>query len=285
MRLGQLPHIDVDRERDGPVSEVGFETLDGVRVAYRRAGSGPILLMLHGIGGGSAQWRPQLDGLADEFTVIAWDTPGYGDSDDPAGDWSMADYAERLAELLERLTPDPVHILGQSWGGVLAQEFYRKHADRVRSLILSDTFPGDMARPEAERTASLQGRLNAVATMTPAEMARARLPQLVPVDTPDAIKQEIEAMLAAIHPAGYRQAAIALHHSDERDVLSSIDVPTLVIAGEHDHVVPLMLSQQLVDGISGAHLEVIADTGHLSNLEKADEYNAIVRGFLRAVDG
>ena len=242
-----------------------------------------MLLLLHGIGGGSAQWRTQMEGLADEYTVIAWDTPGYGDSDDPDGDWRMADYAERLAEFLDRMTPDPVHILGQSWGGVLAQEFYRQHGDRVRSLILSDTFPGDAARPEGERNASLQGRLNALVTMTPAEMARARLPMLVPDDTPEAIKQEIEAMLAAIHPAGYRQAAIALHHSDERDVLPNISVPTLVIAGEHDHVVPLALSRQLVDGIRGARLEIIPGTGHLSNQEKSDDYNAIVRGFLRAV--
>jgi pimeloyl-ACP methyl ester carboxylesterase len=266
------------------VAETGFENLDGIRIAYRRAGSGPVLLLLHGIGGDADQWRGQLEGLADEFTVIAWDTPGYGDSDDPDGDWRMADYAERLAEFLDRLTPDPVHILGQSWGGVLAQEFYREHSDRVRSLILSDTFPGDAARPEAERNASLQGRLNALATMTPAEMARARLPMLVPGGTPDAIKQEIEAMLAAIHPAGYRQAAIALHHSDERDVLPSITVPVLVIAGEHDRVVPMALSRQLVDGISGAQLEIIPGAGHLSNQEKPDVYNAIVRGFLRSVE-
>jgi pimeloyl-ACP methyl ester carboxylesterase len=259
--------------------------IDGVNIAYRRAGSGPVLLLLHGIGGGADQWRTQLDGLAGEFTVIAWDTPGYGDSDDPDGDWSMADYAERLGEFLDRLTPDPIHILGQSWGGVLAQEFYRQHSDRVRSLILSDTFPGDAARPEAERNASLQGRLNALATMTPAEMARIRLPMLVPDGTPEAIKQEIEAMLAAIHPQGYRQAAIALHHSDERDVLPSISVSTLVIAGEHDRVVPLALSRQLVDGIRGARLEIIPGTGHLSNQEKPDEYNAIVRRFLWAVDG
>ncbi|HEX3722646.1 MAG TPA: alpha/beta hydrolase [Nitrolancea sp.] len=267
------------------MSEVGFETLNGIRVAYRRAGSGPMLLMLHGIGGGSAQWRPQLDGLADEFTVIAWDTPGYGDSDDPTGDWSMADYADRLAELLERLTPDPVHILGQSWGGVLAQEFYRTHADRVRALILSDTFAGDAAFPEGTRNAVLHARLTALETMTPAEMAQARLPALVPNDTPDAIKQEIEAMLAAIHPAGYRQAAIALHRSDERDVLSTIDVPTLVIAGDRDTVVPLALSQSLASGIRGARLELFRDSGHLSNMARSDEYNAAVRGFLRSVDG
>ena len=87
-------------------------------------------------------------------------------------------------------------------------------------------------------------------------------------------------MLAMIHPTGYRQAAIALHNSDERDVLAKINVPTLVIAGEHDRVVPLPLSHLLVDGIRRARLEIIPGTGHLSNQEKPTVYNDIVRSFL-----
>ena len=259
--------------------------IKGATIAYQQAGSGPVLLMLHGIGGAAAQFRAQLAGLADEFTVVAWDTPGYGDSDDPGGDWRMADYAERLAALLDQLTPDPVHILGQSWGGLLAQEFYRQYPERVRSLILSDTFAGSAVRPEAQRNAILQGRLDALATKTPAEMATARLPMLVPDDAPEAVKQEIETMLAAIHPDGYRQAAIALHYTDFRDLLPTINVPTLVIAGEHDRVVAMEHSRQLANGIPGARLEIIPGTGHLSNQQKPDEYNAVVRAFLHEVDG
>ena len=257
----------------------------GLRIAYRKAGSGPMVVMLHGIGGAAAQFREQLEGLADEFTVFAWDAPGYGDSDDPDGDWRMADYAERLSSLLDQLSLGPVHILGQSWGGLLAQEFYRQHPERVRSLILSDTFAGSAVRPEAQRNAILQGRLDAVATRTPAEMAAARLPMLVTDDAPEAVKQEIETMLAAIHPNGYRQAAVALHHTDFLDLLPAINVPTLVIAGEHDRVVAMEHSRQLAEGIPGARLEVIAGTGHLSNQQKPDEYNAIVRAFLRKVEG
>ncbi len=260
-------------------------TIDGRGMAYHRAGNGPVVVMLHGIGGNAIQWRAQLEGLSDEFTVIAWDTPGYGDSDDPDGDWSMADYAEQLARFFDHLGVDRVHVIGQSWGGVLAQEFFRQFGDRVCSLILSDTFPGSACRPEEGRNASLQGRLKAVETMTPAEMAKARLPMLVPEGTPEATKQEIETMLAMIHPDGYRQAAIALHNSDERDVLAKINVPTLVIAGEHDRVVPLPLLKLLVDGIRGARLEIIPGTGHLSNQEKPTVYNDIVRSFLRSANG
>ncbi len=253
----------------------------GRRVSFLAAGTGPAVVLLHGIGGNATQWNAQLDGLSDEFRLIAWDTPGYGQSDDPQTDWRMSDYAGVLAGLLDALDLERVHLVGQSWGGVLAQEFHRNHADCVRSLVLSDTFPGDACRPQAERDASLQGRLRALETMTPAEMATSRLPMLVPEGTADDVKQEIESMLAMIRPSGYRQAAIALHDTDERDVLPTVRVPALVIAGEFDNVVPLHLSKLLADGIPGARMEIIQGTGHLSNQEKPVVYNQVVRAFLR----
>ena len=103
---------------------------------------------------------------------------------------------------------------------------------------------------------------------------------LVPESTSDGVKQEIEAMLAMIRPSGYRQAAIALHDSDERDVLPTVSIPTLVTVGEFDRVVPLHLSGLLAEGIPGARLEIIQGTGHLSNQEKPVVYNQIVRSFL-----
>ena len=258
--------------------------VDGRRVSYLTAGSGPAVVLLHGIGGNAAQWNAQLDGLAGQYRLIAWDTPGYGESDDPDTAWRMGDYAGVLAGLLDALELERVHLIGQSWGGVLAQEFYRRHVERVRSLVLSDTFPGDACRPQAARDASLQGRLRALKTMTPAEMATARLPMLVPEGTSAGVKREIETMLAAIRPSGYRQAAIALHDSDERAVLPTVRVPALVIAGEFDNVVPLHLSMLLAEGIPGARLEIIQGTGHLSNQEKPEVWNDLLRTFLHEAD-
>src|SRR3712207_5874254 len=117
-----------------------YTTLFRSMIAYARAGSGEPLVMLHGIGGNARQFRNQLDGLADSYDVIAWDAPGYGDSDDPPGDRTMGDWAEALAGLLDALALDGAHVLGQSWGGVLAVELCRRYPERVRSLILSDTF-------------------------------------------------------------------------------------------------------------------------------------------------
>ena len=254
----------------------------GVRIAYRRAGQGPPLVLLHGIGGNAVQWVHQLGGLAGEFAVVAWDAPGYGGSDDPSGDWSMADYADCLAGLLDALDLERVHLLGQSWGGVLAQEFYRAHAGRVASLLLVNTFGAGM-QPEAERQASLQARLRALETMTPAEMAARRAPLLVAPGAPASALTEGEAMMAEIHPAGYRLAAIALAEADARDVLPRIAVPTLIIVGDHDTVVPLVASKALRDAIPGAGFAVIEGTGHLSSQERPGAFNAIVRDFLRGI--
>lgn len=117
------------------MATTGDLTVRGVRIAYDRAGQGPPLVLMHGIGANASAWRTQLDGLSDAFDVIAWDAPGYGRSSDPPHDWPMAEYADCLAGFLDVLGIAQAHLLGQSWGGVLAQEFYRHHADRVTSLI------------------------------------------------------------------------------------------------------------------------------------------------------
>ncbi len=257
----------------------GHVAVRGVRIAYDRAGAGPPLVLMHGIAGNASAWRTQMDNLSDAYDVIAWDAPGYGRSDDPPGDWPMAEYAEYLAGFLDALGIAQTHLLGQSWGGVLAQQFYGAYPARVRSLILSDTtLGGDATRPDSETR--LQGRLHIAATMTAAEFARVRAPQLLAPNPPAAVFAEVEAMLAGTHMAGFRSAAIALAHADTRAVLPRIAVPTLVLCGEHDQVTPPVLGTRLIDVIPGARLVIFPGAGHLGNMEQPARYNATVREFL-----
>lgn len=257
--------------------------VDGRTVAYARAGQGPALLLLHGIGGNASQWKHQLDTLSDTYDLIAWDAPGYGGSDDPGPEWSLADYADCLAGLLDVLGLEQVHLLGQSWGGVLAQELHRRHGGRLRSLVLADTMPAGV-QPAEERRASLEGRLRALETLTPAEMARARTPALVGRDTAPETLAEIEQMMSEIRPDGYRRAAIVLAQADTRDTLPTVRIPTLVIAGELDRIVPMALAEQLRDAIPNAGWIVIPDAGHLAGQERPTAFNTAVREFLRGVE-
>lgn len=260
-------------------------SVDGLTLHYDQRGVGSHLVLLHGIGGNTILWRAQLEDLSDDFTVTAWDAPGYGGSDDPADtNWEMGDYARRLAGFLNQLGIERAHVMGQSWGGVLAQEFYRQYPERVRSLILSDTSAGGGAQPAAERGAALQARLTALATLTPAEMARQRAPVLLTADAPASLVAEVEAVLASIHPVGYRMAAIALANTDTRAVLPTVSIPTLVIAAEHDRVVPPERARELHAAIPGSQLIVIEQAGHLPCVEQPDAYNAAVRAFLMSVE-
>ena len=114
----------------------------GLPIAYQRAGRGAPLLLLHGFLADSRMWRPQLESLSSEFTVIAWDAPGAGQSADPPEPFGIDDWADCLAGLLDVVGVESAHVVGLSWGGMLAQEFYRRRRERVRSLTLAGTYAG-----------------------------------------------------------------------------------------------------------------------------------------------
>jgi pimeloyl-ACP methyl ester carboxylesterase len=98
--------------------------IDGFRVAYRRTGEGPPLILLHGILSDSRAWRRQLQGLATDYSVVAWDAPGAGQSSDPPGSFGSDGYVDCLSAFMDALGLNHAHVLGLSWGGVLAQELY-----------------------------------------------------------------------------------------------------------------------------------------------------------------
>ena len=116
--------------------------VDGLRLAYRRAGEGPALVLLHGAFSDSRTWRPQLEGLSDEFTVIAWDAPGCGGSSDPPESFGRDAYGECLEAFVSELGLDRPHVLGLSLGSVLALELYRRRPSRLHTLVLASAYAG-----------------------------------------------------------------------------------------------------------------------------------------------
>ena len=190
--------------RDAEVSSV---EIDGLTVAYRRAGRGPPILLLHGILSDSRAWMAQLQGLSDELTTIAWDAPGAGASSDPPEDFSAADYANCLAAFIERLECETAHILGLSWGGVLAQELYRRHPGQARSLILADTYAGWRGSlPEAVCQARLASCIRE-SDLPPEEWVGDWIPGLLTAGASGRMREEVEQIMSEFHPAGYRAMA------------------------------------------------------------------------------
>jgi pimeloyl-ACP methyl ester carboxylesterase len=247
---------------------VPFATIGETTIHFESAGSGFPLVLLHGLGSNARSWSRQLEDLSKDFLVIAWDAPGYGRSSDPAGTPTILYYAQRLRELLDALSLPEVFLLGQSMGGVIAQEFYRTHSQYVKSLILSDTSYGG---PKSR----LEERLRKIRTLTPAELAAERAPQLLSASAPQPVLSETIDIMSEIRPAGYEFAAIALAEANTRGALERIRVPLLLIWGENDTVTPMWTELP-----AGAELVVIAGAGHLCNAEQPARFNDAVRKFL-----
>jgi pimeloyl-ACP methyl ester carboxylesterase len=251
-----------------------------LRIGYASAGDGASLVLLHGAWCDSRAWRWQLDGLAADFAVAAWDAPGCGRSSDPPPGWGLPEYADCLAAWLGAVGSERPHLLGLSWGGALALELYRRHPDVPASLVLASTYAGwagSLAREVvAERLERAVGELE----RPPEEWAAGYLPGLLTEAAPPGLVAEIEAMICGLHPAGTRTMLQAMAEADLRDVLPRIDVPTLLLYGDLDTRSPLNIAEELHAGIPGSRLIVLPGVGHLANAERPDEFNAAVRDFL-----
>jgi pimeloyl-ACP methyl ester carboxylesterase len=253
--------------------------IDGHSIAYRSRGAGPPLVLTHGFLCDSRVWRRQLEDLSDQFTVVAWDAPGAGGSSDPPDTFRLAHWAGALASFLDGIGIERAHVLGLSWGGLLAQEFYRQQPARVRTLILADTYAGWRGSLGADAAAQRLARCVRESTLPAAEFVARWVPQEFFTDASRDLRDEMAEIVAAFHPRGFRLMARVLAENDTTDLLRSIDVPTMLLWGEGDQRSPLAVAERLRSLIRHAELAVIPRAGHVSNMERPGEFDAHVRRF------
>jgi pimeloyl-ACP methyl ester carboxylesterase len=254
--------------------------VDGLQIAYERAGNGPALVLLHGyVADGPTTWRRQLDGLSDEFTVVAWDAPGAGRSTDPPERFGLDGYADCLAGFLGTLGLDTARVAGLSFGGILALALQRRHSAMSSALILASAYAGWAGSLPHEVAEQRLRQALALADGAPGAFVGALLPTMFSETMPRETVDDFRTSMQAFHPRGFRAMARA-SAEDVRDVLPHIDVPTLLVYGDRDVRAPLMVAEALQAAISGSTLVVLPDAGHLCNIEAPDEFNVAVRDFL-----
>jgi pimeloyl-ACP methyl ester carboxylesterase len=262
-------------------SEGAVET-GGRRLAYWSAGAGPPVLLLHGGWSDGREWWPQLDGLSDEFAVVAWDAPGCGGSSDPPESFGIADYADAAGALIDALGLGPVHVVGLSFGGALAIEVQRRHPGLVRSLVLASAYAGWSGSLPPDVVAERLARALAEAERPPSEWAAGYLPGFFASPVDQATRDEVLRIMHDCRTAGLRAMVRAFAAADLRDALPGIDVPTLVLSGGLDERAPLPVAEALHAAIPGAQLVVLPGAGHCTNLEAPEAFDREVRAFLRA---
>ncbi len=257
----------------------------GFAMAYAQAGQGQPLLFVHGYPLTRRMWEPQLAGLANVARVLAPDLRGHGESQAVPGPYSVDLFADDLAAFLDALDiRQKVVLCGLSMGGYIAFAFYRKYASRLAGLILTatraipDTPQGRQARDQAMEQARQQGAAAIVDAMLPKLLSPAGFQS-----RPELVAQARQAMASSTVASILGDLAALKERPDSTPTLAQIAVPTLLLPGAEDQIIPLAEAQAMAAAIHGAWLQAIPGAGHLPNLENPAAFNAAVRDFLKNV--
>ena len=263
---------------------MGLATINGINLSYTDEGRGAPVVLLHAFPQSRAMWAPQVTALSNRHRVIAPDFRGFGESDAPEGAYTLDQYADDVAGLLDHLAIQRAVFVGLSMGGYTLFALYRKYAARVKGLVLADT------RAQADTEEGRAGRSAMVATAREqgaGAIADLMLPKLLSPaarqTNPDLVRQ-VRSAIERTKVSGIAGALTAMAgRPDSVPLLAQIACPTLVVTGELDGPAPPADGRLMAERIPGARLEIIPRAGHLSNLEEPDRFNRALLDFLEAV--
>ncbi len=255
--------------------------IHGITIAYTDQGQGLPVVFLHGFPLNRRMWSPQVDALSAQCRIITVDLRGHGESDAPLWRYTIDQFADDLNGLLDHLSLSRVVLVGLSMGGYILFGFYRKYAERVRGLVLTDT----RAQADTDEVRSGRFAMAQTAYARGAEpIAEMMLPKLLCSNTresrPDLVEQ-VRTIILEMPLSGLVGDLMAMaERPDSVSLLKEISCPTLVMVGEFDQATPPSDARVMAEGIRGAQLRVIAGAAHLPNLEQPEAYNQALASFL-----
>jgi pimeloyl-ACP methyl ester carboxylesterase len=272
-------------------------SLHGRTVTYAEAGSGPVLLLIHGMAGTHESWKAVIEPLARRHTVLALDLPGHGSSEPSGGDYSLGALAACLRDLLVTLGHERATLVGHSLGGGIAMQFAYQFPEATERLVLVSS--GGLG-PEVSRVlraAALPGAdLFIAATAGPGRLAGSAIARgLAAVGLrPNADVTEVARGYASLADAGHRAAFLATLrgvvgtdgqrvHAADRLYLAA-GIPVLIVWGERDPIIPVEHGQLAHRAIKGSRLEIFEGVGHMPQLEAPGSFVAVLERFLDEVE-
>jgi 3-oxoadipate enol-lactonase / 4-carboxymuconolactone decarboxylase len=234
----------------------------------------PVVAFGTSLGVALAMWDAQAAALARRFRVLRFDHRGHGGSPVPPGPYTVEEMAGDVVALLDRLGIERAHYCGLSLGGMVGMRLALDHPERIDRLVVCCT-SAHLGPPEMWKERAATAREQGVGPLVAAALERWFTP-----DAPRAMIDRLEAMLRAMDPEGYAGGCEALAANDLRGRLGAIRAPTLAIAGAEDPAAPPFHLEAIRDEIPGARLHVIERARHIANVERADEFNRALLGFL-----
>jgi pimeloyl-ACP methyl ester carboxylesterase len=272
--------------------------LHGHRVGYRQGGSGPALLLLHGVTNSSETWEGVAPGLAEHFTLIAPDLLGHGESATPRGDYSLGAHASGVRDVLTALGIDRVTVVGHSLGGGIAMQFAYQFPERCERLVLVSSgglgrevhlllraaaLPGAEYVLPALTSAGLLGVGRRVGGLlrhvriTPGEDMQVLASGFASLDNAGSRQAFLHTVRAVIEPSGQRVSA------HDRLALAGL-LPTLIVWGEKDSIIPVEHGEAAHDAMPGSRFEVFPGAGHMPHNADPERFAALLIDFCETTE-
>lgn len=243
-------------------------------------GRGDAVLCIHGLGSSTEDWEPQIAALSRRHTVITYDVRGHGKSGKPNGRYSVRQFAQDAAALIEYLEPGPVHVLGISMGGMIAFQLAVDYPDLVKSLVIVNSGPEMVLRGWRQKLAIYQ-RFVIVRVMGMRKMGQVLATALLPKPEHAAERATFVERWARNDAKAYLRSLRALIGWSVSERLAAIRCPTLIVTADQDYT-PVVYKEYYTRQIPGARLAVIPDSRHMLPVERPNEFNRVVTDFLDA---
>jgi (E)-2-((N-methylformamido)methylene)succinate hydrolase len=253
--------------------------------SFRRCGRGPAVILIHGVGMDSSVWAPQIEGLAPEYDVIAYDMLGHGGTTLPPSDARLSDYSDQLLSLMDGLGLEKAHVIGHSMGALIALEFALTYAARCRSVAALNAV---YCRTREQR-ASVEERAAALADGAASVSADGPIARWLGDPVPahlEAQAGKLRNLLSSVDPIGYARTYRLFARSDEahRGRLRDLAVPSLFATGELDPNSTPAMSEAMAAAAPNARCEILPGVRHIMALTAPAEINRRLRAFIDAIE-
>jgi len=261
------------------VTSIKIGSKPSISVDY--SGQGEMVLFLHGIGGNKNNWKNNINFFSKNFLTVAWDTRGYGDSDDYNGELDFDNILDDLKKVIDFFKKTRAHIVGLSMGGQIATLFYDKYPNYVKTLTLCDTHFGlsNLSPTEIEKFINLRKEplLNG---KVPKDIAPSVASTLIGDNNNISAYNQLVESMSLLHKESYLKTIESSMRTEHRHIFKNIKVPTLIMVGELDTLTPPSMSKSIMNEIKGSYLKIIPKAGHLINIEEPDIFNQNLIQFL-----
>jgi pimeloyl-ACP methyl ester carboxylesterase len=269
-------------------------SVHGHDISYRTGGTGPVVLLIHGMAGSSSSWIPILDDIAPHVTYVAPDLPGHGHSDKPRGDYSLGAHASFLRDLLNALGHERATIVGQSLGGGIAMQFSYQYPERCERLVLvcagglgEEVMPTlrvlaapgmeyvlpiacqPFIRTSVEAVAGVAARVGLRPTPATVEKWRAYTSLIEPA-TRDAFLQTLRSVVDV------KDQRVSAHDK----LYLADEVPALIVWGENDPIIPVSHAYEAHVALASSRLEIMEGVGHFPHCEDPRQFARILLDFI-----